>query len=358
MQSCTVGSNSSSSSSGSTGYRTDHHLSADEYGVGEPDFERALEFFQQMSLIRQRKSPAGNAHVYAKYPDVRLYLTAEATWKAQDVKRSRSRHWRGLTAYLSDLLGWKRRWQAVFIEEKEQCEMAGGGGGSVASTSRHSGADVDKKRYSSMETGRRVDRELQSLSARTSLMRRDELHPYTVWFIQYCYQRQWLMCGAQVPLWSDDVMTPVRTQADAIVYDLAHRRFILIELKTGYDNDYEQLLHVREPGDQFDDSYYWCHQHQLGWMLHKLRHVLVSSGGGGGGGGGGGDGDGGDERAPTGVVLRISDCVGVRAPHWIEPTIERYYSETHERHSRDTYLVHSGNSMDPYATTDVVHAME
>lgn len=309
-----------------TGYCTDH-LSDEEYGVGEPEFERALEFFRQMSLIRQRRPLPGNEHIYSHYPDVQLYLLAESKWHEEDAKRSRGRLWRGLTSYLSDLLGWKRRWQAVFLEEKEQSEM-----GAVVARR----ADNGKPYFSSIETGRRVDDELHTLCTRerNQAPPSADIHPYSKWFIQYCYQRAWLMCGAQVPLWSDDVMTPVRTQADAIVYDLVHRRFILIELKTGYDNDYETLLHVREPGDQFDDSYYWCHQHQLGWMVHKVAKTLVSAAG----------------VEPTGVVLRVSECVGVRRPHEVEASIVRYYSETHERQSRDRYLVQSSNSMDPFAS--------
>ncbi len=306
-----------------TGFRTDHDIGATE----EPNFEQALEFFQVMALVKRRHR-ADNTIMFAYYPDIEKYLRVEHELRDEDAKRRKRRDGRGLTAYLSDLLGWRRRWQATFFEEKEQEEM----GSSSARPHFSPNNTAGKVFYSSLKTGRLVDEQIERLS-RGETVARAEIHAYTKWFIQYLYQRQWVMCGAQVPLWSVDEITPVSTRADALVYDLVNECFCLIELKTGYDNDYEALLHLREPGDQFDDSYYWCHQHQLGWMMHKIERRLVSV----------------KNVAPTGIVLRISECVGVRAPHLMDADVALYYHETHERHLRDVYLVASGNSMDPFA---------
>ena len=296
-----------------TGYCTDHPP-ADV--SGEPDFTRALEFFQQVGIIR-RRTPTQNAAVFTAYPDIEMYLGVEARLREADDKRRRRRDGRGLTSYLSDLLGWKRRWHAAFMEHKERDEM----GESGASTVFHS----------SIKIGRLVDEQLEQLSQCKPVA---DVHPYAKWFIQYLYTRSWVMCGAQVPLWDDSDTAGVSTRADAIVYDLAQRRFLLLELKTGYDNDYTRLLHEREPGDRFDDSYYWCHQHQLGWMLHKLLPRLISAD---------------SNTPPTGVVLRISDAVGVRQPHPMHADVLAYYCNAHAEEMRANYLLERGNSTNPFS---------
>ena len=178
--------------------------------------------------------------------------------------------------------------------------------------------------YSSLDIGRRVDAEIVAL-ANDEHMLPVPVHDYTRWFVQYCYHRRWLVCGTQVPLWQNRT----RTQADVICWDLDREVFVLIELKTGYDNDYEQPMRRALVGEPFEDSHYWRHQLQLGWMYHQLQHALCVN-----------------NIAPEAYVLRISAHSGVREPHALHRRVIKYYESEHQRSLGRHYLTTTGNSMD------------
>jgi len=288
------------------------HLDTEEYGANEPNYERALVFFRQLSVVRQMTA-SQQSQLNQQFPALYFFERVKYRLLAANKQRSRDKTSRGLLDHLADLLIWNR--MARFTDYKDT-------------------ACMDRipiiRNTSSVEIGRRVDTQIAWISSGLPF-EEQSLHHYTRWFIQYIYQRSWLICGTQLPLWSVDRVRSVHTSCDVICYDLVYHRFVLVELKTGYDRDYENELRPPLPGDIKPDSFYWRHQFQLGWMHYQLAEQLKF------------------EDAPLyAIVLRINGTGGVNAPHPLEPFVKDYFANEYERYAHTTYLADSGNSMDPH----------
>lgn len=164
----------------------------------------------------------------------------------------------------------------------------------------------NERALSSTEIGIRVDDELEALFNGRSIARP---HAYTVWLIMYLYERRWLPCAFQTPLWSADDKS-LRTKADIIVYDTVNARFALLEQKTGYDNNYNVVMGKRSPYDYFAHTRrIVCHL-QLGWMYFEMART----------------------RHPwplDAYVVRVSSRQGVRQPEPLDDSVYRYYKHEH-----------------------------
>lgn len=292
-----------------------------------PFIDRALLFFQLSWYIR-RQSQSELAEFKVQYPELQRYFELEAELKrTHAIKARKNKYPRGLLSYLSDLLGWSL--YNHFIQTTETNEMS-----NIPRPVNESHRNTARKaNTSSAETGRLVDLEAQLLSARKPLDT-PTMHIYTRWLIQYLYQRGWLLCGTQVPLWDDTGMHQIATRADLICYDIEQNRYVLIELKTGYDHAYDTEFRPRLDDELRADCYMVRHQYQLGWMHHKLANRLQTAGG-----------------KLYSIVLRINQTNGVNAPHELDPDIEHYYANEHQKQSHKQVLGDSGNSIDPYAMT-------
>lgn len=225
----------------------------------EPDYDDALLFYRDRQLVP---------------PQFDVWLTAQ---RKQDEKNYLAHgHTRGLLHHIRTVQGW------------------------------HNDADDDEnglrllesgRSHSSCEIGSTVDRELQLLMTEDVVV-----HRYTRWLVIYFCQRQWVPCAFQTPIWADGV----RTYADIIVYDTRRARFLLIELKTGYDNNYDTVLRERSAYDYFTKTLRtMCHL-QLGWMYFELDRAA-------------------HPWPLDACVLRVSSARGVRRPEPLMDAVLAYY---------------------------------
>ena len=136
--------------------------------------------------------------------------------------------------------------------------------------------EFTKTPCSSMQTGSRVDDEITQLSANNAAYA-SKLHKFTKWLATSFTQRQWMPLACQVPLWfrRSEQAKPVRTWADLIAFDLVNERYVLVEIKTGYAENYDL-----ERSDPFDIHSQYCartarneHQMQLGLMHFAIRQT-------------------------------------------------------------------------------------
>ena len=162
--------------------------------------------------------------------------------------------------------------------------------------------ESDEHARSSIDTGKQVDAELAALHAGVA---HDYVDRYTTWLVIYFCQRQWLPLAFQTPIWATDGGS-VRTSADIIVYDLVRRRFALVELKTGYDNNYDAALRARTDLDYFEKTRRtMCHL-QLGWMYFELDRAA-------------------HPWPLDAYVLRVSTKHGVRQPEPLQHEVADFY---------------------------------
>lgn len=160
-----------------------------------------------------------------------------------------------------------------------------------------------KRARSDVDTGTQVDAELGALHAGSTAV--TSPHKYTQWLIIYFCQRRWLPLAFQVPIWSTD-NSSVRTHADAMFYNLETERFVLLELKTGHDNRYDDVLRERGPLDYFEKTLRtMCHL-QLGWMYFEIDRC-------------------GAPWPCDAYVLRVSSERGVRRPEPLLRDVAAYY---------------------------------
>jgi len=162
--------------------------------------------------------------------------------------------------------------------------------------------------------GSLVHTELSTLATQIDLRNAAELvQPLTRWLVRYLAHRDWIACGADVPIWSFDNCSTC-TEADLVVLDRAAERLIVIELKTGYEDDvaYEKRPDARpiDPAG-FPNNARWRHQHQLAWMVHHLRKRLPAN------------------VRVDGCVLRASHARGVLAPEWLDERLLGHYERTY-----------------------------
>jgi hypothetical protein len=236
-----------------------------------------------------------------KWADVRQFMSKAA--------RERSR----LESTFPALALW-RRWYEQTVQRDETLFLASGEqSGAIKAIEKlldwTPGAELDfgsagavGRARSSRSTGCLVDDELSALLADDD--ETDEyLHRYTKWVATNLTQRGWLPLACQVPLWSEHV----RTWADMIAFDLKRARFVLIELKTGYDHNYRV---VREPFAPerhiLERTHYNEHQMQLGWM-HFVMHET------------------GHPQPLDSYVLRVSSKNGVAVPMPLDHDIVAVY---------------------------------
>jgi len=183
----------------------------------------------------------------------------------------------GAIATIEQLMGWKPRKQLVRTD-KMSC----------------------KRRRSSCAVGKLVDEQLGKLTAGKPV---GNAHRYTRWVATNLTQRRWLPLACQVPLWADKT----RTWADMIVYDVGAECFVLIELKTGYDYDYDT---VREPFDENVQELQRTarneHHLQLGWM----HSIMLRTG---------------HPLPLRSVVLRVSSKNGVAKPMPLQSLVALVY---------------------------------
>lgn len=290
-----------------------------------PNIERAVQFAQLVSRFR-KKSSADREQGYKVYPDLKKYVAFEEWLLHENVRKTTTHRGmqRFLLEYLKELQSWTLSTESV--ESVKQCVTPG---------TQTQPEFIKKANTSDKETGTLVDRQIAAVAAGQLSFDSPELHTYTRWLIQYLYQRGWLLCGTQMPVWNDSVISPITTRADMICYDTENRRFVLIELKTGYDYNYEWQRRKQEDGELKPDSYMFRHQYQLGWMHRQLAERLQTKSG-----------------KLYSVVLRINKTHGVNEPLKLDVDIESYFAKEHERLSKKQYIdSNSGNSIDPHANT-------
>jgi hypothetical protein len=227
----------------------------------------------------------------------------------------RQKRWqhRGLKPYLEELFGWTYRDEEAAPPPTAATTLA----------TYIPGAPT------AMEIGMRFDEQLKALSERKPL--REKQHILVYWQIQYLYQRRWLCCGVQVPLWSaDNSAGSVMTYVDMICYDLVNKQFVLLELKTQHVKDYEKTFtNQRKLHAVFENSHYWHHQCQLGWMYNIIRQRLRVDG-----------------KPLAAYVIRVSARHRVCQPHALRQEIVDYFTIEHERQANARYLIDNGNSND------------
>lgn len=216
---------------------------------------------------------------------------------------------------LNELFQWLDR-----AEETHALNMGNGTGSGLMVHLRdaycwHTGAPTAEHRAtlgkpgSCTNLGQLVDAQITALILGAEVA---DLHRYTVRLLEFCERMQWLPIASQVPLWHKSLTT--YTFVDMLVYDVANRCLVLIELKTGYDHGYDvPLAGAAFEGDLFVDSHRTRHQQQLCWMLTVLRAELPN------------------DVPLLGCVVRVSDEVGVREPDWSEPALADYFERVYIR---------------------------
>lgn len=134
---------------------------------------------------------------------------------------------------------------------------------------------ITSKHYrttSSIELGKQVEQELAATITKTE---GSEQHRVTKWVLEYCKDNQWTLLDSQIEL--IDPVSNVRTWIDFLAYDEKKRKYVLIELKTGYDRGYRSpLVNERPKLVLIDkpDSYETRHVLQLTWMDWALENLV------------------------------------------------------------------------------------
>lgn len=164
----------------------------------------------------------------------------------------------------------------------------------------------NNKALSNTDIGIRVDMEMEALFRGEQIAKP---HNYTIWLIMYFYERGWMPCAFQVPLWTAD-NTTLRTKADIVIYDTQGSRFALIEQKTGYDYNYDTITKAKTAYDYFPRTRrVMCHL-QLGWMYFEMART----------------------KHPwplDAFVVRVSSRAGVRRPERLDVEVHKFYVHEH-----------------------------
>lgn len=243
----------------------------------EPNFNDAVHFFQ---TLHRREVPAIHRAPLARF------LRWHSKQRADDERRIKLHgKTRGLIHHIKNVHDWHD-------ESKDNLK---GWGAAAEERSASSNTDIGKlvdRQCHEIFTGRVPERPVS----------------YVVWLVIYMYEQRWLPCAMQVPIWSHD--NTVRTQADIIAYDMVQQRFVLIELKTGYDVNYKFEMRVRGELDFFAKSARnMCHL-QLGWMYANLLRDPT-------------------HPAPLAAyVVRIGAAKGLRRPEPLCTDVLAYYTVT------------------------------
>lgn len=240
----------------------------------QPSFDDAVEFFQ---TLHRRAIPVQHCATIARF------LRWHNKQRSDDaLKRKLYGTTRGLLHHIKSVHDW-------YDTSKDDLK-----GWLEAANGRSASSDT--------EIGTRTDRQCHEIfSGRVP----DRPESYAAWLVMYMYEQRWMPCAMQVPIWSHD--NTVRTQADIIAYDMVQKRFVLIELKTGYDVNYEFVMRERGELDFFaKTSRNMCHL-QLGWMYANLLRDRT-------------------HPAPLAAyVVRIGGEAGLRRPEPVCATVMDYY---------------------------------
>lgn len=251
-----------------------HAYTFDPQERPEPDFAEAVVFFQ---TLHRRQIPETHRAPIARF------LRWHNAQRAADAQRVKVH---GKTAGVLHHIKTVHNWHV-----KKGDDLAG-----------WAEAANGRCATSNTETGTRADRECYEIFSGNVPERPMS---YVVWLVMYMYEQRWMPCAMQVPVWSHD--NTVRTQADIIAYDMVQCRFILIELKTGYDVNYDFVLRERGELDFFAKTpHNMCHL-QLGWMYANLLRDRT-------------------HPAPLAAyVVRVGAEQGVRRPEPVCATVMDYY---------------------------------
>jgi len=293
-----------------SGYRYRSHFDeeADEADVavdGPIEHSKALRFARTMSRALAKPGGAEARRLFGAHAVLERYgALAVRLREAHRAKKADGADG-GLIAHVGKLMGWP------VSDGDWAAERARGRTWAAVSRQRRRG----ERARSSARLGVRADDEIKAIIRGERVLARTT-HRYTKWFLMYLYQRQWLACDAQVPLWPAGDDTTVCTWADVLCYDLRHRRFVLIELKTGYAFQYHTpLRNVLAARDRLPDSPYNRHQMQLGWMHAQLARELATIG-----------------QAPLDAyVLRVNSLDGVPAPFALDDWARAYFGGVYDR---------------------------
>lgn len=316
------------------------HLKFNDGQSTAVDNTRAFEFFTLMSRMRNQTN---TTEFYTAYPQLRAYVSLDKEMRANDVlMQKKCNRWVGLIRHLQTVVGFP---SLDDVSTTERSENGANPNKKSKSTWRYAiepnrtKYESATKSHSTKETGIAIDDQLRDIFLLKPVPK-ESIHPYTLWLIYYFYQRAWLPCGFQLPIWSKDIKEAagshdaVCSPVDIIVFDLAQRCFVMLELKTGYDNNYNTKI-LKEGKEFFwmqdkPDTFFWRHQHQLGWMyenLHKnLDHITPG-------------------KPTNAYILRVSDVNGVRSPMSLSHHIRAFYTDIYNGQLQSKLLVDENSNL-------------
>lgn len=295
-----------------SGYNYRSHLD-DEPALaavsGAIEQRKASGFARTMSRVLKNPQGAEAKRLFKKHSVLERYAAFAERLRAEHYRKKADGTDGGLIAHIGKLMDWP-------VSDADWARERARGRTWAAARTRKRG----ERARSNKELGVRADDEIKA-TIRGERVLAAKTHRYTKWFLMYLYQRQWLPCDAQLPLWpaADESDTTVCTWADVLCYDLVQRRFVLIELKTGYAFRYHGALESAAEATRdgkLPDSSYHRHQMQLGWMYKQLRAELDKAGE--------------SATALDAYVLRVNSLEGVPQPFRLDEWARHYFSKTYD----------------------------
>jgi len=291
-----------------SGYKFVSHLCDDDAETavrGAIEQRKATHFARTMSRVVKNVDGVEARRLFREHSVLQRYVTLAERLRAEHYRKKADGADGGVIAHIGKVMGWPVS-DADWAAERAR--------GLSWVTVRRAAVQRGRAR-SSKAIGVRADDEIKA-TIRGERVLASKTHRYTKWFLMYLYQRQWLACDAQVPLWPANDDTTVCTWADVLCYDLRARRFVLLELKTGYAFAYRTSLAraAATHGGALPDSAYNRHQMQLGWMYRQLARELTTIG----------------ETPLDAYVVRVNSLDGVPEPFALDDWSRHYFDGTYD----------------------------
>jgi len=294
------------SSEKTSGYKFRSHLtdSDDETAVrGAIEQRKATAFARTMSRVVKNPDGIEAKRLFKKHTVLERYVALAERLRAEHYRKKADGADGGVIAHIGKVMGWP------VSDADWAAERARGLSWSLVRSAARGRARSNK------ELGVRADDEIKA-TIRGERVLASKTHRYTKWFLMYLYQRQWLACDAQLPLWPANDDTTVCTWADVLCYDVRAHCFVLVELKTGYAFNYQTPLAsaAAAHGGRLPDSAYNRHQMQLGWMYRQLVRELATLG----------------DTPLRAYVVRVNSLDGVPEPFPLDDWSRHYFSSAYD----------------------------
>lgn len=252
---------------------------------------QAVKFARTMSRIQ--KGGKERRQLFEEHPVLERYENLAKFLRHQHEQKKRDGADSGLIAHIGKLMDWPVRrdeWGRYLWNQTKQ---------------------KGERPRSNQDLGVRADEEIRKIIRGDRVLARDT-HRYTKWFLMYMYERGWLPCDSQLPIWPPGEDTTVSTWADVLCYDINEKRFVLIELKTGYAFRYREALTLVD--GRMDDSPYNRHQMQLGWMHYQLDRILKDI----------------SPNPLQSFVIRVNSADGVPEPFPLDEIVRKYFFDVYD----------------------------